>query len=90
MKILEEKHNPLLKRKEVKIIIEHEKNPSMEEASKLIAEKTNSSEECIAIKSIKGKFGRETFLISAMVYENKKDKEDTEQKKKVKKTPGAA
>jgi len=85
MKIIEDKQNPLLKRKEVKIIVEAGKNPSMQEASKLIAEHFKAQEDNIALKQIKGKFGRKTFLISANIYNSKEDKEKIEPKKKVKK-----
>jgi len=85
MKTLEDKQNVLLKRREVKIIVEAGKNPSMQEASKAIAENFKTAEENVAIKEIKGKFGMKTFLISANVYNNKEDKEKIEPKKKAKK-----
>ncbi len=85
MKLIQDKQNPLLKRKEVKIIIEAEKNPTMQEASKSVAEKFKIAEEVVAVKQIKGKFGRKTFLISAHIYDNKEDKEKIEPKSKKKK-----
>ena len=84
MKIIEHKKNSLLGREEVRIIVEAEKNPSFSEANKLISEHFKKPEENIAIKLIKGKFGRNTFLISAFIYESKEKKEKLE-KKKVKK-----
>ena len=85
MKILEEKENSLLSRKEVRVIAEAQKNPSFPEAIKMIADNFKASEENIEVKEIKGKFGRSTFLISAMIYKSKEDKEKFE-KKKVKKS----
>lgn len=84
MKIIEDKNNSLLKRREIKVIVESEKNPSMQEAGKLILEHFKAQEENVAIKQIKGKFGRNTFLITANIYHNKEDKEKTEPKAKKK------
>ena len=85
VEILIEKENPLLKRKQVKILVETNKNPSMKEAETLISEKFKVKGEEIAIKEIQGKFGRETFLIKANIYKTKEDKEKTEPKQKGKK-----
>jgi len=85
MKIIEDKQNPLLRRKEVKIVVEAEKNPNAQEASKLVSEHFKTQEENIEIKEIKGKFGRKTFLIGANIYNSKEDKDKTEPKKKGKK-----
>ena len=85
MEIIEDKKNSLCNRREVKVIAEAEKNPSVEEAINLIAEEFKADKENIVINLIKGKFGRSTFLISAFVYKSKEDKEKIEPKKKVKK-----
>jgi ribosomal protein S24E len=84
-KIIEEKQNPLFKRKEVKIIVESPVSPTLKEAEKIISEKFSSNEENTKIKTINGKFGRNTFLISANIYSSKEDKEKTEPKAKEKK-----
>lgn len=75
MKVIEDKQNEFFKRKEVKVIVGAGKNPSTPEASKLIADEFKASEENIAIQSVKGKFGRNTFLIVANIYNSKEDKE---------------
>ncbi len=85
MQIIEDKKNPLLGRREVKLIIEAEKNPSMEEAAKIVGEQFKSVEENIAVKQVKGKFGRNTFLITANIYKSKENKEKIEPKLKGKK-----
>lgn len=85
MKVIEDKNNILLNRKEVKIIIESSKNPSIAEANEKIAEHFKADKEGIAVKNIKGKFGRSTFLITANIYNNKDTKEAVEPKKKEKK-----
>lgn len=84
MKIIEDKNNELLNRRELKIIVEAEKNPSFPEAFKLVQEKFKAQEELIEIKEIKGKFGRSTFLIGAFIYKNKEDKDKLEKKKEKK------
>ena len=85
IKILEEIKNPLFKRKEVKLIISSLLTPNMEDSEKLISEKFSVPEENIQIKGINGKFGSNTFLISANVYSSKEDKEKIEPKQKEKK-----
>jgi len=85
MKFIEDKQNVLLKRREVKLIVESEKNPTMEGSCKLLAEHFKTTEENIAVKEIRGKFGRKTFLIEANIYNSKEDKDKTEPKKKAKK-----
>lgn len=89
MKVLEEKDNSMLNRKEIKIIIDADKNPSMAEAMKTVAEKFKAAEDLVAVKEIKGKFGRGTFLISANIYNKKEDKDQLEKKKEKKAAPGS-
>ena len=82
MEILEDKKNSLLSRQEIKVIIEMEKTPSLDEARKLIANNFKKPEENIVIEKIKGKFGIKTFLIEARIYDTKEKKEEIEPKKK--------
>lgn len=86
MKIVQNKNNFLLNRHEVKIIAEAGKNPTYDEAAGIIAGEMKADVENIAVKLVRGKFGRNTFLIEAFIYKNKEDKEKTEPKKKEKKT----
>jgi ribosomal protein S24E len=81
MDIIEDKENSLLNRKEVKIIVEADKNPNFPEALNIIAREFKVNEENIAIKLIKGKFGRNTFLISAFIYKSREEKEKFEKVK---------
>lgn len=83
-KIIEEKENFLFNRKEIKLVVEAEKNPNYEEALGIISDKFKADKENIVIKQVKGKFGRDTFLISAFAYKTKEDKEKFERKKKEK------
>ncbi len=82
MEKLQEKENFLTKRKEVKVVIERDKNPSYEEAKQIISDEFKSDKERIIIKKVKGKFGRDTFLISAFIYDSKEDRERFEGKEK--------
>ncbi len=75
MKIVEQKQNPLLKRQEVKILVESEKNPTYPEAKEVIANEFKGNKDNILIRKVKGKFGTNTFLVSAEIYETKEDKE---------------
>lgn len=81
MKVLEDKNNELLSRREIKLVITSEKNPSFPEAENLISENFKADKELIIINGIKGKFGRDTFLISARIYKNREEKEKLEKKK---------
>ena len=85
MYIIEEKENFLTNRKEVKFIVKAEKCLNYDEALGIIAEKFKSAPELVVVKQVKGKFGRNTFLISAFIYKTKEDKEMFERKKKEKK-----
>jgi len=80
--LIERKENPFFKREEIKIIVEAEKNPSFSEAEEAVASELKVEKEKILIRKIKGKFGRNTFLIEAEIYKNKEDKEEAGMKKK--------
>jgi len=76
--IVEERENPLFKRKEIKFSVDAEITPSHAKARKIISENFSTSEENIRIKNILGKFGSKTFTISANIYASEQDKLDTE------------
>ncbi len=86
MKIIIDAKNDLLKRREVKVIIEAEKNPGYTNALRIISEHFKAGENVIVIKNLKSKFGRNTFLIDAFIYDSVKDKDIIELKKKEKKS----
>jgi len=90
METLKDFQNDLLNRREIKVVVESEKNPSFSEASKIISKEFKADEESIVINEIKGKFGRKTFLITARVYKTKEDKEKIEPKQKKKEGEEAA
>jgi ribosomal protein S24E len=65
--------NALMKRQEVSYLVEDKKNPSFPEMQKQISEEMKKPEELIDVYAIQGKFGRDTFLVKAYVYDSKKD-----------------
>jgi ribosomal protein S24E len=65
--------NALMKRHEVSYIVDAEKNPSFPEMTKQISSEMKKPEENINVYSIQGKFGRDTFLVKAYVYDSKED-----------------
>jgi len=85
MEIVNDFKNDLLKRREVEVVVKADSNPGFENVAKEIAKKFKSSEDTIAVRNVKSKFGRNTFLIDASIYESVEDKEKIEPKPKVKK-----
>ena len=79
---LQERENPLFKRKEIKFSVDAEITPSHADARKIISEKFSTNEENIRIKNILGKFGSRTFTISINIYTSEQDKLNTEGKSK--------
>jgi ribosomal protein S24E len=90
MKIISDNKNDLFKRREVKMVVENSGNPGFANALKLVAGQFKASEDNIAVHNVKGKFGRDTFLIDASIYNSKEDKEKTEPKPKMKKAAEGA
>ncbi len=82
MKVLQDNQNELLNRKEIKLVVEAGKNPTMDEAAEIVSKEFKSDKESIKVKKVMGRFGRSTFLIIANVYKNKEDKEKIEPKTK--------
>lgn len=65
--------NAMMKRQEISFIVKSEKNPGFAEMRKKISEDMNKPEENIEVYGVQGKFGRDTFLVKAYVYDSKKD-----------------
>ncbi len=89
METVREFKNGLLKRTEVKLVVNADKNPGFADAAKRVAEKFKAKEENIVVRELKSKFGRDTFLIDAFIYDSVQDKEKIEPKKKAKKGEAA-
>jgi ribosomal protein S24E len=71
MEIKKNIKNDLFNRQEVSVIIDSEKNPNFSDARKMLSEHFKKSEDNIDVTNIQGKFGRNTFLIKAYIYDNK-------------------
>lgn len=85
LEIVEDKKNGLLNRREVSVIISADSNPGFAKAQEVISSELKASDDSIVVRNVKSKFGRDTFLISAFIYDSVADKERVEPKKKEKK-----
>jgi ribosomal protein S24E len=90
MKAIKDLRNDLLNRREVKLLVENRGNPGMTSASKMFSEHFKTEEDKIAVKALKGKFGRDTFLIDAYIYDSVSDKKRIEPKIKISKKAAEA
>lgn len=88
MKTITDFNNQLLKRRELKVIVESASNPGFDNALKQVSEQFKAKEDSIVVKAVKSKFGRNTFLIDAFIYDSPAEKAKIEPKKRVKKVPG--
>ena len=80
LKILNQKENPLFKRKEIKAEAELIIVPSKKDVEEALSKKYSVSPENIKIKKIGGAFGSRVFEITANIYSSKEEKEKTEVK----------
>lgn len=78
LKITEQKDNSLLKRKEIKGVMHADKNPSFEDVKTMLSEQLKADKELIVVKKIKGEYGSDEFSIRAIIYQTKKDLDETE------------
>ncbi len=90
LNVLDDFKNVLLKRRRLKVLVEAESNPGFENSKKFISDEFGAKEPLIVVREIKSKFGRNTFLIEALVYDSAEDLNRIEPKKKVKKGDAAA
>lgn len=84
MKVIKDLKNDLLNRREVKLVMVSSSNPGNINAIKYVSEHFKAGEEVIAVKEVKSKFGRDSFLIDANIYDSEDDKKRIEPKKKEK------
>lgn len=91
MEIKKDFKNELLQRREVQILAECPKTPSFAEVSKTVSEKFKAPEENIMVENVTGKYGRNTFLLQASIYDTKELKDAAfKSMTKVKKTAAPA
>ncbi|MBS3148597.1 hypothetical protein J4219_06945 [Candidatus Woesearchaeota archaeon] len=83
--VKEQKHNPLLKRKELTGTLAFEgATPSNKELTEQLAKKLSVTAETIVMKQILGAFGGTKAEFKAYVYDSKEQLDKVEPKKKVK------
>src|SRR3989344_1230753 len=82
MEITKEFRNDLLKRKEISLILEADKNPRFDEMKKQIAEHFKKHEDVIDVYNINGSFGSSEFKIDAYIYDSLDDLKKAERKTK--------
>ena len=84
MKVIKDSKNDLLNRREVALLVESTGNPGLTNSKKMISDHFKAKDELVAVKEVKGKFGRGTFLVKASIYEDKKNMDLIKPKVKVK------
>ena len=82
IEILKEIKNPLFNRKEITGMVRENLTPSRTELIQEISKKFSTDKKNIKIKKIHGKFGSKEFKFYANIYENQRQKEILELKKK--------
>ena len=86
MKIISEKNNPLLSRRELLIEIDFpDKTPTKVEVKKQLAEAQKVDEKVIVVIDIIGVYGDRKAKVTAFIYENEKALKEIEPKEKKKK-----
>ena len=90
MKTVKDFSNPLLKRREIELVLQADSNPGFGEVKKKIAEHSKVDENLVVVKKLKGSFGAKDFFVKAFIYENVNDKEAIEPKVKKTKKPTEA
>jgi ribosomal protein S24E len=90
MNIKSNLENQFFRRHEIILSVESLKTPTFTEMQTQLADEVKTDKELVAVKSIKGGFGSNKFVVSAFVYSNAEDKKRFEPKPKVKKGTEAA
>jgi len=80
--------NKLLKRRELEIVFQDEKNPGFEKVKKEIVQKFKVSEENVVVRNVKNNFGNNEFIVDVFIYQDKAAKDFIEPRKKEKKKAG--
>ncbi|MEM4325921.1 MAG: hypothetical protein QXU40_01315 [Candidatus Pacearchaeota archaeon] len=82
LKTIDEKENPLFKRKEVKCVLECPSIPSRSNIINFLSEKFSIPKENIKIRKISGRFGTNLVDVEAALYSCKEEKKRLEILKK--------
>jgi len=84
MKTVSDFKNDLLNRREIKLVFEAEKNPGFSGGKEKIIEQFKVKDDLIVVRGVKSKFGRNTFLVDAFVYDSAEALKKFEPKSKTK------
>ena len=85
MNLIQETHNPLLRRREVSVLLHARSNPGVAGTTQKLAEHFKVSETHIAVKSVRNSYGSHDILVKAFIYDSPEMKEKIEPKVKIKK-----
>ena|SRR3989344_8707013 len=90
LKILEQKENKLLNRKEMRVLIDnHGGTPKREDIAAKLSATLNTDKNLVVVQQINQKFGAQKCLTHIKVYHSLEDLQKTEPKPKEKKTKTA-
>ncbi len=70
MKVEKEFYNPLLRRKELTIVVQRDSTPSRKEARDIVVSLTGASPDLVVIKEIRTPTGMRYHTVVAYVYED--------------------
>ena len=84
MNVIKEFKNDLLKRREIEVSNEYEKNPGFVLVTKDIATQFKVSEDVVVVRRVGSSFGTNEFVVDFFIYDSSEDKEKVEPKKKEK------
>jgi len=89
LKIIHEKENPFLKRKEINFVVSSNSTPTFKEIEELVSKELSVPQENIHVEKIKGNFGLREFNVSVEIYSSKEEKEKFIRRNKKSKKQGA-
>ena len=78
--IIKEKKNPIFDRREIEVNAVMNITPKIKEAEEFIGKEFSANPENVKIKKIKGRFGSNSFVITANIYASKEEKDKIETK----------
>jgi small subunit ribosomal protein S24e len=79
IKVIEEKENPILNRREIKFVVEHDgPTPSRKNVVEKIAATMNSKVGLVMVDSLKSEFGKRETLGYAKIYETEERAKEVE------------
>ena len=79
IKVIEEKDNPILNRREIKFVVEHDgPTPSRKNVVEKIAATMNSKVGLVMVYSLKSEFGKRETLGYAKIYETEERAKEVE------------